>query len=341
MWRGDPDAGAEPVFVHDGLLDTTHAAMSLSAYTNAVSKKHGEVARAMFPGWKIDSITNGVHPATWVQGPVAGLLDKAAAGWRGDGAAVGEGGERGSVGELEAAHQEAKSALMARVNASGLTGGVRFDDRAFTIGCARRATPYKRLDLILSDPARLRAMAAEHGPIQFVFSGKAHPRDGGGKDLIESIWRSGVKLREQGAGEVRVVFLPAYDMDLAGMLVSGCDVWLNTPVRPLEASGTSGMKAAMNGVPSLSVPDGWWIEGLEEGVTGWGIDGVEVLEGGEQWRKDAASIYEKLENAILPLYKDAEGFGRVRRAALARNGAVFNTQRMVREYAGRAWGIAV
>jgi len=239
--------------------------------------------------------------------------------------------------EVASAHQVAKRDLIARINAAD--PGAHFDEQAFTIGCARRATPYKRLDLIVSDPTRLRALAAAHGPIQIAFAGKAHPRDGGGKDLIESIYRFAATLRTPGAGDVRVVFLEGYDMDLAGALVSGSDIWLNTPIRPLEASGTSGMKAAMNGVPSLSVPDGWWLEGLEEGVTGWGIDQERPLDGGEQWRRDAASIYDKLDHVILPLYRDAAGFALVRRAAIARNGAVFNTHRMVREYAAKAWGL--
>jgi starch phosphorylase len=325
-----------PLFVKDRLLDTTHAAMNLSAYTNAVSKKHGEVARAMFPGRAIDSITNGVHPGTWAGPHMGALLDRAAPGWRGDGELMAR-AESVSAAEVAAAHQSAKSEMMQRVNS--VTGG-GFDDRAFTIGCARRATPYKRLDLILSDPQRLRAMAAAHGPIQLVFAGKAHPRDGGGKDLIASIIHKGETLRKPGAGEVRVAFLPGYDMDLARLLVSGADIWLNTPIRPLEASGTSGMKAAMNGVPSLSVPDGWWIEGCEEGVTGWAVDGDQALEGSEQWRRDAASLYEKLERVILPLYRAGpEAFGQVRKAAVVRNGARFNTHRLVREYQLKAWGL--
>jgi glycogen phosphorylase len=330
-----------PLFVKDGLLDTTHAAMNLSSYTNAVSKKHAEVARAMFPGRAIDSITNGVHPATWAAAPVAGLLDKAAPGWRADGVLMRK-AEELPPADLEAAHRGAKGELIARVNRELAAGAPPFDGASFTIGCARRATPYKRLDLILSDPARLRAIAAAHGTIQIVFAGKAHPRDGGGKDLIANIiHRAGELARGAvSGGVVRVAFLPGYDMDLARLLVSGSDVWLNTPIRPLEASGTSGMKAAMNGVPSLSVPDGWWLEGCDEGVTGWAIGGDQAVDGNEQWRRDAASIYEKLEKVILPLYyAGGEGFALVRRGALAHNGAGFNTHRMVREYAGKAWGL--
>lgn len=313
------------LFAHEGSLHMTYAALNLSRYANAVSRRHGEVSRRMFPGYAIDWITNGVHAATWVCGPVAAVLDRHSAGWAArSGLLVRAAGI--PVSELLEAHGRAKRSLIEEAGRRG----VALRDDAFTIGCARRATGYKRLDLLLRDPERLRALAARNGPIQVVYAGKAHPRDEAGKAMIERI----VGAAQAAGGPVRIAFLSGYDMDLARLLVSGCDVWLNTPEPPLEASGTSGMKAAMNGVPSLSTLDGWWVEGCLEGITGWAIG-----EGREYSRDDAdaASLYEKL-GTITALYaQDREGYGRVMRGALALNGSRFNAQRMMEEYAARAY----
>ncbi|MFZ4576104.1 MAG: alpha-glucan family phosphorylase, partial [Phycisphaerales bacterium] len=199
---------------------------------------------------------------------------------------------------------------------------------------ARRATGYKRLDLILRNLARLHSIASASGGLQLVFAGKAHPRDGTGHEVIKRINEFSRSL----SSSVRVVFLPGYDMDLAACLVSGADIWINTPIAPLEASGTSGMKAALNGVPSLSVLDGWWCEGCIEGVTGWAISRGEEGGGDEADERDSSSLYDKLENNILPLYLGSKSaWAQVGLHSIAINGTYFTTHRMMREYNERAY----
>jgi len=340
------------------VLNMTSLGTALSGYVNAVSRRHAEVTRAMLPGVDVASITNGVHHVYWSSPPMQALFDEHLAGWRADSSML-----RYASGiplaSLKAAHAASKRALLEVVRRHA---GVDLDAAALTIGLARRVTPYKRTLLLFSDPDRLRAIADRHGPLQIACSGKAHPRDGAGKEAIAAL----VLASRRFAGSVRVVFLENYDLTLAGALCSGCDLWLNTPQRPLEASGTSGMKAAMNGVPSLSILDGWWIEGWVEGVTGWAIGddprgdeprgdeprGDEPR--GDERRspdesqlpdlsaaRDAAALYDKLEGVVAPAYfGDPESYLRVRRSAIALNGSFFSTDRMAREYARAAYGLA-
>jgi starch phosphorylase len=186
--------------------------------------------------------------------------------------------------------------------------------------------------LLFSNLERLKQIARNGGPIQLIYAGKAHPRDEGGKEIIRRIFEAAAAL----AKDVRVVYLQNYDLDLGKLLCSGVDVWLNTPLRPQEASGTSGMKAALNGVPSLSVLDGWWIEGHIEGVTGWSIGAAGDMENDS--RAEADSLYEKLERVILPLYyQEPDRFAQVMRSAIALNGSFFNTQRMLSQYVTNAY----
>jgi starch phosphorylase len=228
---------------------------------------------------------------------------------------------------IRAAHLRARARLIDLARAQG---GTDLGHEAFTIGFARRATPYKRADLLLQDLARLRSIRRTAGPFQVIYAGKAHPRDGGGRDVIRRVFAAARAL----GGEVPVVYLADYDMELAGTMTAGVDLWLNTPQPPLEASGTSGMKAAINGVPSLSVLDGWWVEGHIEGVTGWAIDGAN----GDA-ASDAASLYDKLERVILPLYHTRPAaYVDVMRQAIALNGSFFNSERMVQEYLAKVYG---
>jgi glycogen phosphorylase len=200
-----------------------------------------------------------------------------------------------------------------------------------TIGFARRATPYKRADLIFSDLERLLKIARSVGKLQIVFGGKAHPHDAGGKELIRRIFAA----REQLGEHVRIVYLENYEMALAAKMVAGVDLWLNNPMKPLEASGTSGMKAALNGVPSFSVLDGWWVEGHVEGVTGWSIGGPELE---ADPTRDAVDLYIKLERVILPLFYGLPfAYAEVQRSAISLNASFFNTQRMVRQYVHNAY----
>ena len=310
-------------------VNMTYLALSLSNYVNGVAKLHGEVSRKMFPNVPIEAITNGVHAATWTSPSFKDLFDRMIPSWREDNYSL-----RGALGlppeEVWAAHLLAKHDLLETVRKKT---GLKLDPDAFTIGFARRATGYKRADLILSDLDRLRQIAKNAGPFQIVYAGKAHPRDGGGKEIIKKIFKAKKALKKA----ITIVFLDDYDLNLGGMLTAGGDLWLNTPQYPLEASGTSGMKAALNGVPSLSILDGWWVEGNIEGVTGWAIGEAHRGDPGPETpvdnAYDAESLYSKLEGVILPLYYGSrDRYLDIMRHAIAINGSFFNTQRMVQQY---------
>ena len=308
----------------DTTLNLTLVGLELSHYVNGVTRRHGEVSRSMFPGYPIGSITNGVHSPTWTAPPFAALYDRYLPDWRRDSFSL-----RYALGvpvsAIQEAHREAKAQLVEVVRART---PARFEPERFTIGFARRATAYKRPTLLLRDPDRLRRLAAAHGPLQVVFAGKAHPHDAEGKRLIREIVNHG----EQLAPDVRIAYLPDYDLELARDVVAGVDLWLNTPKPPLEASGTSGMKAAHNGVPSLSILDGWWLDGHVEGITGWSIgrrDGPSEASDED----DAGHLYEALERTILPLYTDRPAaWAEVMRLTIALNASFFNAQRMLQEY---------
>jgi glycogen phosphorylase len=308
-------------------VNMTRLAMNLSRYVNGVARRHGEVSRRMLGSDAVDSITNGVHAAMWASPALAELFDRTAPHWRADNADLRH-IATAPTPDLLAARARAKRDLLVRVEQ---TTGTRFDPRALTIGFARRATGYKRPDLIVSDPERLARIAATAGPVQLVFAGKAHPRDGQGKEIIARIHASIAALR----GRITAAYLPDYGMELGRLVTSGVDLWLNNPEPPLEASGTSGMKAALNGVPSLSTLDGWWIEGCIEGQTGWAIA---PASGPDRSSEHAAILYEKLEHEIVPLfYRRPETWAGIIRTCIAVNGAYFNTQRMVEQYAARAY----
>lgn len=275
-------------------LNMTSLAMQLSRFVNGVAKKHGEVSREMFPGYEIHAITNGIHPLTWASAYMVALFNRHISGWalqpellvRVD-----------NIPDelIWDAHQGAKAYLAQYIKE--VTGQTLFLD-VFTIGFARRVAAYKRNDLIFHDMERLLALGK--GRLQLVFAGKAHPHDTDGKALIRKIYAAAEELK----GEISIIYLPNYSIDVAYHLIPGVDVWLNTPTRPLEASGTSGMKAALNGVPNFSILDGWWIEGHIEGITGWAI-GSETSEsqgGVETDAADAEDLYAKLEHKIMPLY---------------------------------------
>ena len=317
---------AQAGLLHDGELNMTRLALRGTRYVNGVSIRHAEVSREILPGETVHAITNGVHAQTWTSTPFAELFDRHIRGWRRDNAYL-RYADVVSLGEIEAAHRLAKATLVEELERRTRES---FDPATLTIGFARRAAAYKRADLILSDPERLQAISRSTGPLLLVYGGKAHPHDAEGKSIIRHVFKSGAALRDS----VRAVYLENYDMRLAATLTAGVDLWLNTPVRPLEASGTSGMKAALNGVPSLSVLDGWWLEGCIEGVTGWAIGG-EASE--SDAGADAAALYEKLEHVAAMFYRQPEAFARVRRCAIALNGSFFNTQRMLVQYAMNAY----
>ena len=314
-------------------ISMTELGMKYCSFVNGVSEKHAQVSRKMFGKDDIHAITNGIHHGTWTGQEMKMVFDEFIPGWRNDPArlvqAVRIPGDR-----IWQAHAAAKSRLLSRIMDSN---AARFDSAKLTVGFARRATPYKRADLIFKDLKRL--LEAASGKIQLVFAGKAHPRDKGGKDLIREI----VALSKSLAGEIPLVYLENYNMDEGALLTQGVDLWLNTPRRPREASGTSGMKCAVNGVPNFSVLDGWWIEGCREGVTGWSI-GPEATEdslSGYDEGKDAADLYDKLEKEILPLYYgNRNGWIDVMKNIIALDASYFNTHRVVRDYCEQAYGIS-
>lgn len=309
-------------------LNMTFLALRMSRYANAVALRHQRVSQEMFPGFPITAVTNGVHAATWTSPPFRALFDHHIPEWRHDNLYLRYAGSI-PLDEIRDAHARAKSALLHDVERR--TGAV-LDPKAFTIGFARRSTPYKRADLIFSDLERLRLMTQRMGPLQILYAGKAHPRDEWGKALIGKVVAAAKAL----AGDVTVMYIENYDMQLGGLMTSGVDLWLNTPMRPLEASGTSGMKAALNGVPSFSILDGWWIEGHVEGVTGWAIDGDPKLPADPSG--DIDMLYLTLERTIMPLFYGLPyGWAEVMRNAIALNGSFFNTQRMVMQYVRNAY----
>ena len=313
--------------VYEGMLNMTHLALHLTRFVNGVAMRHGEVSRGMFPDYPINSITNGVHAVTWTGPEFGALFDERIPEWRRDNLYL-----RYAVSiplqEIRDAHMASKRVLLDEV---ARRTGEQLDPNVMTIGFARRATPYKRADLIFHDLDRLAAIARNVGRIQIVFGGKAHPHDDGGKELIRRIFAA----REQLGDAVKVVYVENYEMAFAGRMVAGVDLWLNNPMKPLEASGTSGMKAALNGVPSFSVLDGWWVEGHVEGVTGWSIGTPDPA--GDPSR-DVADLYIKLERVILPLFYGLPfAYAEVMRSAIALNGSFFNTQRMVRQYVHNAY----
>jgi starch phosphorylase len=310
------------------LLNMTFVALRFSHYINGVAMHHGEVSRGMFPRYSVRAITNGVHAVTWTSPPYRDLYDHHIPEWRRDNLylryAIGI-----SVDEIRSCHAEAKRALLDRVKAHT---GAALDEKIMTIGFARRAATYKRADLLFANLERLRWITRHIGPLQIIYGGKAHPHDEDGKALIRRI----VELASSVNDALKVVYVEDYDMSWGASITSGVDLWLNTPQRPHEASGTSGMKAALNGVPSLSVLDGWWIEGCLEGITGWAIGhGGDIA---EDSASEVASLYDKLEMLILPMYYGRPAaFAEVMRSTIAVNGSFFNTQRMLSQYVANAY----
>jgi starch phosphorylase len=307
-------------------LNMTQLALSLSGYVNGVAKSHAEVSRRLYPGYRVHAVTNGIHPLTWAAPSLQHLYDHHLPNWRHEPELLVR-ADQIPDDEIWEAHREAKRVLIEHVNK---LSGARFDPDLPIIGFARRITAYKRPYLLFHDPQRLWTIAEKH-PFQLLMAGKAHPHDEPGKELLQSLFR----ICNSAGTHCRWAYLPNYDMAQALLMVSGSDLWLNTPKRPLEASGTSGMKAALNGVPNLSIVDGWWVEGCIEGVTGWAIGTPEIP---DLDRADADSLYRKLDELVLPLYHDNRtGWIRIMKGAISKNAYYFNSLRMMRRYATEAY----
>ncbi len=312
----------------ESVLNMTFLALRFSHYINGVAMHHGVVSHDMFPDYPIRAITNGVHAETWTSPEFHTLYDRHIPEWHRDNLYL-----RYAIGipreEIRAAHEAAKLRLLEHI---GTKAGVALDPGVFTIGFARRAAAYKRFNLLFANSDRLRKISEESGRLQIVFGGMAHPRDEVGKEQIRQVFEHAATLRSD---RLKIVYLEDYRIEWAKLLTAGVDLWLNTPLRPQEASGTSGMKAALNGVPSLSILDGWWIEGCLEGITGWAI--------GQDGRVKAAtadeadSLYDKLDAITKLYYGRRSDYTDVMRGAIALNGSFFNTQRMLTQYVGSAY----
>jgi starch phosphorylase len=310
---------------HEGLVNMTYIALRLSRFVNGVAMQHGKVSREMFPEYDIAAITNGVHAGTWTAPAMQATFDKHLPRWREDNMHL-----RYAIDipqeEIVAAHADGKRVLLAEVKKRS---GIELREDVFTIGFARRVATYKRGDLLFTEAERLARIAQNVGSLQILYAGKAHPADEPGKQIIRHVFEEAHRLS---SGSLHIIYLADYEWRLGALLTGGVDLWLNNPLRPYEASGTSGMKAALNGVPSLSVLDGWWIEGCIEGVTGWAIDDRDRAE------DEAASLYDKLESKILPLYyQDKQGWRKLMQTTIAMNGSFFNTQRMLEQYVSNAY----
>lgn len=310
--------------LHNGLLNMTYLALRFSRYVNGVAMQHGKVSQGMFPEYTVHSITNGVHAATWMSAAFQTLFDKQIPKWRHDNQYF-----RSVYGVdpklIDEAHSLGKERLFATVKART---GIDLLPDVLTLGFARRVATYKRATLLFHDIERLKQIAERIGGLQVLYAGKAHPADNAGKALIREVFAAAKQLE---GSKLRVIYLENYDWDLGEQLTNGVDVWLNTPRRPYEASGTSGMKAALNGVPSLSVMDGWWIEGCAENVTGWCIEDLDD-EG-----REAEQLYTKLENSVAPLFANKNAWARIRQHCIGINGTYFNTHRMLGQYVANAY----
>jgi glycogen phosphorylase len=309
------------------ILNMTELGLRYSHYINGVAMQHGEISRGLFPDYSIRAITNGVHAVTWTSSSFQELFDRHIPEWRRDNLYL-----RYAIGisqdEIREAHLRAKQALLSEVERAT---GKRLDANVMTLGFARRATAYKRADLFFSDLDRLRTIARNVGPFQIIYGGKAHPQDQAGKEQIRRVFHAMEQLKDS----IKAVYVENYDMRWATLMTSGVDLWINTPQRPYEASGTSGMKAALNGVPSFSVPDGWWLEGHVEGATGWDIGREEIPETAAD---ELESLYHKFETIIVPMfYGRPDAYAEVMRHSIALNGSFFNAQRMLAQYVSDAY----
>jgi starch phosphorylase len=317
----------EELKLHAGqaACNMTQLALSLSGHVNGVARRHAETTRRMYPGYRVKAITNGVHTARWAHRAFARIYDAHFPHWSHEPEALARVDQLGD-GEIWDAHREAKRDLIACVKDRT---GITLDPEVPVIGFARRMTGYKRPELLFSDIERLEAIASRR-PFQVVWAGKAHPHDVEGKRLIEEL-HGHIRALD---GKIRMAFLPNYDLDIAARLVTGSDIWLNTPLPPFEASGTSGMKAAVNGVLNFSVLDGWWIEGWIEDVTGWSIGTETPSENGGH----ATDLYDKLETKVLPLYyNDRARWIGMMKQTISKLASYFNSQRMMRRYTAEAY----
>jgi len=320
-----------------GSINLSRLAAKYSGVTNAVSMKHKYVAADVIGLGNISYVTNGVYHKRWVHDELKGVYDRRLPGWQ-ESPSLLAGATGIPVEDLAQARKSVKKAMVAMVNDRT---GLRLNEGALTISVAKRVTSYKRNNMILSDSERLQRIAAEKGEVQVIMAGKAHPRDDVGKGMLADTIRR-ADLLNRGSQKVKVAVLENYDIEMAKLLVAGSDVWLNNPRRPLEACGTSGMKAAMNGGLNFSVHDGWWLEGGIEGVNGWGIGPR------PEWKdlsapvdgEDADDMYRKLADEIIPTYySDRARWWNMSKTSIATVGPLFNSYRMAEDYVTKVYSL--
>ncbi len=318
----------ENKLIKEGRILLTDICLEYAKYINGVARRHGQVSREMFPGNEIDHVTNGIHVGTWLSDPLAEVFDKYLSDWRQDPKLL-----RNAMAiadkDLDDAHKQSKQNLLDLVEQKTAQ---QLDLNIFTIGFARRVDGYKRPDFIFSDLNRLQYIARKFHGLQLIFAGKAYPDTESMEAIISKIYLLGKYIE----GDLKVVYLPNYDMDIGKLMVGGSDIWLNNPIKPLEASGTSGMKAAANGVPNFSILDGWWPEGWVEQETGWSI-GTDVGQASNH-EIELNDLYYKLENEILPtFYFNTQKWLELQKQAIAIDGSYFHTHRMLGEYLQKAY----
>ncbi|HBA36271.1 TPA: alpha-glucan family phosphorylase [Candidatus Falkowbacteria bacterium] len=323
LLRHQPDfPGDSDKLVKNHQVNFTRVALYFSAYANTVSRKHRPTVAALWPDYRIRAITNGVHLPTWTAPEFQKLYDKYFSGWRFKNNLLHR-ARKIPLTEIRTAHRLAKRRLLKYV---ATTSSEKLAENVFTVGFARRLVTYKRPGLLFRDIKQLLMTQARGGQIQIIYAGQAHPRDAAGQKLVGQIRR----FKDELSGRIKMVFLEDYDMSTAKLLVAGVDLWLNTPLPPHEASGTSGMKAAANGVPQLSTPDGWWPEAYVKNRTGWTIK--EEADGRN-------NLYALLEKEILPLYyNQPEKWDKLMRSVIGRNASFFNTERVLKQYIKEAYG---
>jgi len=317
-------------------LNMTTLGLNLSRFANGVAYQHGGVSSNMFPHHQIDFITNGIHTYTWVHEPFRKLFDKHARLWKNDPKYLREAMTIPRA-DVWKAHLDCKNALFERISK---IAGEAFDPEILTLGFARRAAAYKRASLMFRHFDRLIEIAENSPGLQIVYAGKAHPADRDGKRLIREIHEYKKKISRR-TKKLKLVYMPNYTMELGHAITGGVDVWVNTPIRPHEASGTSGMKAALNGVLNLSILDGWWVEGCIEGVTGWAIGDLDPrleLAADDRDDLDCRNLHDKLESVVVPrYYEDRDGWIAMQCEAIAINASLFNTHRQMEQYVTKAY----
>jgi glycogen phosphorylase len=314
--------------IQNNEINLTKLALYYSKFSNAVAKRHEEVSDKMYPEFQLDHVTNGVHAETWACSGLGEIFDKYINGWRQDPYLL---RQVGVIPDeiLEESHMKNKINLCNHVNALYDKG---LDPNVFTIGFARRTVGYKRANMILTEMDRLKNISKKFGKLQIIFAGKAYPTDKEGIELIKSLLDA-CKMQDN---NLKIAFIENYNMDIAKKMVLGVDLWLNNPIPPLEASGTSGMKASLNGIPNFSILDGWWVEGHIEGITGWSI-GQDLCVGDFCQLIEIEDLYAKLENQIFNAWNDKKQWSLIRKSCIALNGPYFNTHRVVQEYILKAY----